>query len=128
MYHSFDAYCAVLCLDADLFEVGLDDDGEITDIVQTNVLLTGVRPEGWPHRIRERAPDVGSEAIIVTTNRVGLQGVLASLEAWFENVVEFLADIDETGAKDMILEGAFLNWVVRQSSGADLFYRSDLDF
>lgn len=128
VYHSFSAYCAVMCLDADLFEVGIDNDGAIAEIVPTNVLLTGVRPEGWPHRMRDRAPDVGSEAIIIATNRTGLQLVLARLEAWFKHVVSFLADIDESRAKGVILESAFLNWVARQSPGEDSFYRSDLDF
>jgi hypothetical protein len=125
LYHGLSIYCPVVCLDAPLYHVELDVDGGITDLEPRDFLLTGIRPAGWPHRMRPIAPRLGPEAVVVVTHRAGLHRVLPVIHKWFSEASTMLADIDEAEARKSLLEGAFLGWVSR-NAGRRGNYRSDL--
>lgn len=127
VYDMVKVYCPVVCLDANLFQVDLDLDGDVESIDAVDSLYTGVRTSGWPHALRSWSPWIGPEARIAVVNRTGLQQLLVDLYGWFVKVARKLNGVSTDDAKRLLLESAFLNLVQRQNAENVKLYRSDLD-
>lgn len=79
-------YIPLVCVDAPLYTVALDDDGAIASITPTNALVTGLRLPRWPGRFEEHLRLSPAEARIIVVNVETLPDILDHLAMWLDKL------------------------------------------
>ena len=128
MHYALELAIPVVCVDSPLFEVDVSASAELGELRETSVLVTSVRPGGWPMRVRSGAPRVASSAHVLITNREGLvEHVLPGLVAAAQVLQRAVRARAETSAGDLFdatVRSAVLGATERWSADS---FRSDLD-
>ena len=122
--YSVNAYFPILCVNGRLWQLS---DAKFSEC---EALLTRVRVNGWPGKLRQELLYYTTEVPLILTHPNGLAKVLLESSSWFLKIEKKIKAADKRTKQRWYLESAFYQEAVthfmRQQPRNDV--RSDLDF
>jgi hypothetical protein len=95
----------VICIDAPLFVVPSTRTGRMNRFLETDILVTGLRPQNWPGRMFYFLGRRRPEALAVVANIAGVPRLLEECLAWYFEMLDQLESTEPTVVKRALLEG-----------------------
>ena len=113
VYYSVEVYCPIVCVDAPMYTVEVDDNGISFEFKETNILLTSVRVAGWPWNLSADVAVLTPQAIVTVVNTSGLPVVLDDLRTYHASLQQSLRAADNEVSDRARLESDFIT-AIRQ--------------
>ena len=125
LYQGIEIFCPVVCIDAPLYSVELDHEGRASRFGEREILVTSVRPSGWPSAFGSAMVKTPPEAITSVCTLAGLETIVSDARELFKSVRASLRTTNPDDLEWMLLEQSFLNAVWKRFDAPGV-YRSDL--